>query len=312
MADAKLVAIDNGYWNTKVYDGESYIIFRSKVEKSKKVFNFNNTYAIYYNNEDYLVGEGATQTDLQIDKTLNPFHKICTYTALGLLSNFNITEFNLVLGYPLTYYASFKDAFADYIIEDCRNNPISIEIEGELRRFTINDILVLPQGVGALYVDPLQYENETIGIIDVGGLTINGVLFKNLNVIKNSIFTIQKGIFNLCATIIRELQMCKGIDLKDYELPNVLQKGYTNMQNKPVPEVDEFIKSIIERQAYEVFNIAKQNDWSPKTNIILTGGGAELLAPFIKKYLPNTQISSQPIWDNVEGFYNLGGEYYGY
>lgn len=312
MANAKLIAIDNGYWNTKVYDGENNIIFRSKVEKSKRIFNFNNTYAVYYDNEDYLVGEGATQTDLQIDKTLNPLHKICTYTALGLLSNFNITEFNLVLGYPLTYFASYKDTFADYIIEDCKRNPIVIEIDGELKRFIINDILVLPQGVGALYINPLQYENETIGIIDIGGLTINGVLFQNLNVVKDSIFTIQKGMFNLSATIIRELQMCKGIDLKDYELPYVLQNGYTDIHNKPAPEIDEFIKSIIDKQTYDIVNIAKQNDWSLKTNIVLTGGGSKLLEPFIKKYLPNTKISSQPIWDNVEGFYNLGGEYYGY
>lgn len=306
-----LVAIDNGYWDTKVYDGQNRFSFRSRVEKGNDLFSTNNTHLIFFNGEEYLVGEGASMKDLNHDKTNNDLHKLCTYTALARLSNLIGTEFKIVVGYPLTFYASQKEVFSHYLMEDSKKQWVEIEIDGELKRFKIIDCLVLPQGAGALYSNPSEYENKLVGIIDIGGLTINGCLFENLNIIKKSIFTVDMGIYNLYNTIKKELESNFGISVFDYEIPHIITQGYINEFNEHQPEIDEFIQNILDKHVFEIKNILEENNWSLRTDILLVGGGSILLAKYFKKHIPKSTLSPDPVWQNVIGFYNVGMMYYG-
>ena len=69
-----LIAVDNGFDSTKVYcvlnNKEYKFKFNSKFEKVifEDDLNKNNTFKLYYNNTVYLVGEGATYSNLNKDK----------------------------------------------------------------------------------------------------------------------------------------------------------------------------------------------------------------------------------------------------
>lgn len=304
MASSVLAAIDNGYWATKVCSRDKTFNFRSKFEKANDTLN-NNTMSFKYADEDYLVGEGATMTNVEYDKTSNELHKICTYAALASISNYIGTEFNIVVGYPLNIYSANKDIFAEYLKT---SDYIETELNSEIRVFKINDCLVFPQGAGALYVDPDKYKNRVIAILDIGGLTVNGCIFENLNLIRGSIFTENLGTIILQNKVKKALDKRFSLNIQDYELPCLIKNGYKQEKDESKKIIDGVLSGHVE----EIKKIMRVNNWNIENlDILLIGGGSLLMESYLKKIFPLSLVSGDPVNDNAQGFYNIGRMMYG-
>jgi hypothetical protein len=307
-----LVAVDNGFKDTKVYtiinDKEYKFKFDSKYENvlQDDDLNKNNTMKIYWNDETYLVGEGASNDSLDDDKYNNELAKICTYAALSKLSNFVGYEFDLVCGYPLTTCSMGKENFSDYLKTD---NIEEIDFEGELKRFRISNVSVLPQGVSALYgLNTRDYKDKVIGILDVGGKTINGIVVSNLNPIKQTMFTEDLGILILYNSIKMALNK-EGINVMDYQVPYVIENGLPGYEK----EVGEIINGVITKHVNDIKVIMRRNKWAIESLPILTiGGGSIVLEDALCKVLPHVIRVEEPEYANVKGFYRVGELYYGY
>lgn len=294
----KLVAIDNGYWATKVYARGVRFSFRSKYEKASDTLN-NNILRLTYEDNEYLVGDGASIANIEYDKTTNELHKICTYTALARLSSI-CTEFNLVVGYPLSIYVNGANKFAEYLQG---NDYIEVRLNGELRMFKINKCTVFPQCAGAMYVNPDRFRDKIVGILDFGGLTVNGCIFENLNLIRESIFTENMGCIILFNKIKKALESKYGISIQEYEMPFIVKNGLTKYTDESLRIINEVILAHLE----EIRRITRLNKWNID-NIILfaTGGTTLLFSDLLQRIFPNIEISSDPIFDNVKGFYRIG------
>jgi plasmid segregation protein ParM len=307
-----LCAIDHGFHSTKVYtviNGKEYKFkFDSKYERvlQDDDLNKNNTMKIYWNGYNYLVGEGASNDSLDDDKYNNELARICTYAALSKLSNFVGYEFDLVCGYPLTTCSNSKDNFVEYLKSD---GVEEIELEGELKRFKIGDVNVLPQGASALYgLNTQDYKDKVVGILDVGGKTINGIVISNLNPIRQTMFTEDLGILILYNSIKMALNK-EGINVMDYQVPYVMDKGLPGYGN----EVGEIIDGVITKHVNDIKVIMRRNKWAIESLPILTiGGGSIVLQDALCKILPHVIRVDEPEYANVKGFYRVGELYYGY
>lgn len=300
----ELAAIDNGYWATKVFSRSKVFNFRSKFEKANDTLN-NNTMSFQYADENYLVGEGATMSNVEYDKTSNELHKICTYAALASLSNFLGTEFNIVVGYPLNIYSSNKEAFAEYLKT---SDFIETELNGEMKVFRVNDCLVFPQGAGVLYVNPERYKNKVIAIMDIGGLTVNGCIFDNLNLIRESIFTENLGTIILQNKVKKALDKRYSLNIQEYELPWIIKNGYRQEEEGSKKIIDEVLMSHVE----EIRKVARINNWNiDNLEILLAGGGSLLLEDYLERTFPTIFMSDDPVNDNAKGFFNIGRMMYG-
>ncbi|WP_027309297.1 ParM/StbA family protein [Caloramator sp. ALD01] len=301
----KLAAIDNGYWATKVFTKDKQFSFRSKIEKANDNLSLNNTMRFFFNDIDYLVGEGATMSNIEYDKTSNELHKICTYAALANLSNFNLNEFYLVVGYPLNIYINGAESFAEYIKT---NNFIATELNGETKLFKIVDVTVFPQCAGAAYVYPEKFKNNVVGIIDIGGLTVNGCIFDNYNLIRESMFTENLGSIVLFNKIKKALDVEFGMNIQEYEIPQIIQFGLRAYQEKSLQIINEITNNHVE----EIKKVARMNKWNIENlEIMFIGGTSLILKEYLKRTFPFGEISLDPINDNVKGFYRVGEMVYG-
>jgi plasmid segregation protein ParM len=251
-----MASVDNGYDSTKVYaviNGKEYKFkFKSKFEKANDDLNKNNTMGLWYCDEHYLVGEGASMDNLEYDKTGNELHKICTYAALSRLSNYIGMDFNLVVGYPLNIYSANKEVFAQYLKTDgFVDVKVRYESESyEEKLFKVSECTVLPQGAGALYCEPDKWKDRLVAIIDIGGNTINGCIADNLNIVRESIFTEKLGILILQNEIKKRLDSVYGVDIQEYELPGILRdriyRKYGVIQEKSKEIIEEILQNHVE------------------------------------------------------------------
>jgi plasmid segregation protein ParM len=301
----QLVAIDNGYDSTKVWTQNKYFSFKSRFEKANDTLNNNNTMNFRYADEDYLVGEGATMDNLELDKCSNELHRICTYTSLAKLSNYMGTEFNIVVGYPLNIYSANKDSFANYLKTQ---DFIETQLNYEIKVFKVNQCIVFPQGAGALYVNPERYKNKIIAIVDIGGLTINGCIFDNLNLIRKSIFTETLGSKILFNKVKKALESKLGMNIQEYEMPSILKHGLKKYTEESMKIKNEVLFNHID----ELKRIMRVNNWNYENlDILLVGGGSLLLEECLKKVFPQSIISEDPIYDNAKGFHVIGRMMFG-
>lgn len=301
----KIAAIDNGYWATKVYTKDMRFSFRSKYEKASDKLNSNNTIRFTYDDTDYLIGEGATMCNIEYDKTSNELHKICTYAALARLTGDIGEEFNLVVGYPLNVYVSGAEEFAEYLKTD---GYIETKIDGATKVFRINKCTVFPQCAGAIYVEPWRFKNRIIGVLDFGGLTLNGCIFDNLNLVRESMFTENLGSIILYNKIKKALELRFGISIQEYEIPMIASRGLKRCQEESKKIINEVINNHIE----EVKRVTRLNKWNiDNLDLVATGGTALLLENALQSAFPGIEISSDPVYDNVKGFYNVGELVYG-
>jgi plasmid segregation protein ParM len=308
---SRLVAVDNGFFATKVSMGSECFTFRSKYEVADDNLNENNTWNLKYNDIEYLVGEGASIDNREYDKTNNELHKICTYAALAKLSNFVGTHFKVIVGYPLNLYSANKDIFKKYLMDDFKCDMLEVEFQFENKKFTIDDITVLPQGAGALYVNPERWKGKIVAIIDIGGLTVNGCIFDNLNIIRNSIFTEKLGMFSLRNEIKKALDRRFTCDLKDYELQYVIDNGL-KFNGVVEPESLEIINQVKLQHVKDIRKVMIDNGYNIGfIKLFFIGGGSLQLRSQISEVFKDALFSDDCVYDNVKGFYKAGELIYG-
>lgn len=291
-----LVCVDNGYDSTKVRTNNMITKFKSRIEKATGE-HFEKD-VIEYNGEKYIVGQGTD--DISNDKTQGLVHKLCTLKALGDLTNVT-QEFDLIVDLPLNHYRN-KDArerFKEYIGEKIN----VIKQNGITKKIIINKCTVLPQGISALYSNPSAYKDKVIGIIDIGGLTIDGCIVEDLKPIKETIFTINKGVTILENRIKTLLNQYFFLNIQDYEMPYILKNGIPNREKESKAIIDNAIDEHFEGVLREL----KAKNWSLETLELLgIGGGMITFKDVITKYLPNLKVSDNPVYANVNGLYAIG------
>jgi hypothetical protein len=296
----KTVAIDNGYWKTKVLTKDDNFSFRSKIEKASDTLSKNNTMNLVYNDESYLVGEGATQNNIELDKTSNELHKICTYAALSRLSNYIGTEFNTVASYPLSMYFSDSEAYAEYLRTD---DFIQTTLGGEMKLFKNSNVTVFPQCVAALYNNPDKYKNKVWGVLDLGGLTGIGCIVENLNLIRETAFTENLGGIILQNKIKKALDNRFGLNIKDYEIQNIIKNGL----RKDIELSLKIINEVLYGHVEEIRKVMRANGWNIENlDILLIGGTSITLENQLTDMLKYSCLSQDPINENVKGLLQIG------
>jgi hypothetical protein len=143
-------------------------------------------------------------------------------------------------------YKENKKKFEDFLKGEFEN----IEINGSKRSIRIRQCTVFPQTVPVIY---LKDFGNIVGLIDIGGLTVQGCVINNLNLVKTSIFSENKGCIFIYNEIRKLLNKKYGINIQDYEIENIVR-------NKLVD------KNLIDKNLQEyVFNlkqILRKNNWN--------------------------------------------------
>jgi len=297
------VAIDNGFHTTKIYQQspipKSYS-FRSKFQSTTSPLTYPNTHSITYKNNNYLIGDHAEEIDINLNKNNSLLHYLTTLTGLGLLSS-TLTQhiqYNLVANIPINLYnQSNKEAFENYLRS---TTPITYSLNNKPISISIPNVVVFPQALSCIYVNHIK--SNLIGILDCGGITIQGCICENKNLIHSTVFTENQGILILLNKIKKALNAQYNININDYELESILKNGLLQDKEKSL----QIISSICTSHIEQIIKIMKLSGWNlENTEILCVGGGSLLLEQYLLKLLPKYRISNNPAMDNVLGLWEV-------
>lgn len=282
-----ILGIDLGNYATKSSRGISFL---SKVSKDG---GFEETGEnILIDGIKYYLGEGDFDTEYRKAYKSNVLPLL--YGAIALSTNDKSNC--IVLGLPLSQYREDREYLTNLVLQ---NSKKEIEINGAIRRVVIEDVEIVPEGVSAADED---FEGI---IIDIGGRTTDICLIQ-LEGSKRKVrkpYSIPKGVLNLESDYINILNKRYGLDLLPGDAKRILREGL-NIYGEP-QKIDfamEVYKTFVDALISQV-----QVDYPVKTyNIMLVGGGAELLYKPIKKRLPNAELIENSFWGNARGYERIG------
>lgn len=311
MKNHNTITIDAGKFQTKGLLKGKGVRFRTKMEEVDSSVDTGNNKNFYVNwkNKSYLLGEGSKYVDYSTSKHQLQ-HKLAIYTASSmLLGDQPPNPFNLMVLTPLSLYSNtqLREEFRQYILN---NNSAEFELNNKQVNLQINDVTIFAEAFGVPISNPSLFKDKTVGLLDIGGLNVNGTIIKNMKPVTGTHFTENLGSLIIMEKIRKELNIeIDGANIQEYQMDTILNKGYY------LGDVDlskEIINSLLTDHFKEIIQIAKANNWDTKgLDIVVSGGGAlDLGLSNIQSHMPQSVLSNDPVWDNCKGASMVGGMLY--
>lgn len=327
MAEKKAitVATDSGKFQTKSITGDGTgkyqrISFLTKmVETDEDVPSTPNTYIIEIDKKKYKLGSLEGFHDYQTTKGKD-LHKYCTYASIAAHGIKSGSDIVLAIGCPLSEHKTKakREAYMRFMLgidDDVKldlNKPeveISFRLNGKPYRYNIVQFYVFPETSGFLAKYQEHFAHDRVGIVDIGGLNVNGAVYEKLIPNTEKAFTIEKGGNIFKQSLRQKLNSEFPISLQEDDMDSILEMGYIR-RIAGVENAKEKTREFIKREKQNFINSIRDEmrslRWSVDTyRFIFVGGGTALFEEEIREvpeFKEDLIISSDPIWDNVEGF----------
>jgi len=285
--------LDNGYDSTK---DSNLTIFKSAYSTVDQMITGSKHITI--DGKNCYVGVGSPTVD--IDKTDTEITKACTLTNLAMSGD---NDYYLVVGLPISQYKSQHDKFKETILN---YNKCEVIYNNTPLRFTIKEVTVHAQGIGAFYSHKI--DNDGI-MFDIGGFTIDTALIEMINgvptiKISNTWF---KGVLTLFSSVIQQVNTKFNLTLEPYVAEKILLKGLSiNGEKQDITflqdVLDEYLKPIIKEfcllYPYKT------------TDIYICGGGGSLLFNVLKRIFPSAILLPNSQFANAIGFGKIAENLY--
>lgn len=324
-----IVAVDSGKYQTKAVAGNNEVEpkrFRMLTKAKptmEDVSTSPNSHIIELNKEKYLLGSRSGLHDFDTSKS-KPLHKLCTYTAIAKTVP-NKSEIDLRIGCPLTHYSNreLRESYMKLMLnlpEDAKVDwskkldiTISFVVDGQKYEYTVVRLVVFPETSGFLVKYDHIFKSERVGIVDIGGLNVNGAVYESLEPNEDSFFTIEEGGNVFKQKLRQELNSSYPIlNLQESDMENIVKKGFVRINT--IPNSTEQTRALIKKFKSHFIDQIKQQmksvGWSVETTQFIFVGGGSLLFEDELKAVPEFGgliISGNPVWDNVEGFAMVQG-----
>jgi plasmid segregation protein ParM len=296
----RFISVDSGKFATKgalrkvnVAEGESLVEkevkFLTRIDNEDVDFGLladENTHFVNFRGKKYRVGDNASDDSFSESKA-EDIHKICTYTAIGMLVE-DGDEVTLAVGCPLSVFLN-KRARIDYQRFMLSNHEeIVITVDGRKHRFTINKVIVFPEGAGVVYLNFNRYKDKTVGVIDLGGLNTNCCVYKNIAPVAETIFTTRLGGKRMRKDLLDLLNSSLNASspISDYQMDEIMERGYVYDRRDKNKETRS--KQIIHDYRYKhvkkIYDSCIEHNWAvDNMDIVFVGGTSLFLKEEIKE-----------------------------
>lgn len=324
----KNIAVDIGYGFVKLLIGQQSVRFPSVVGMGREL-NYLSPLSKYnqpldnlqtsVDGRNYFVGNLAVrQSDLasrslEQNRVIDPNAKILLLTAIGLLTQWEDQQFNLVTGLPTSYYANYSQAWAEELVGQY---SVGIKQNGHLRqkKISLKEVQIIPQPFGTLYDRMLNTIGDIInqelggmlvGIVDVGFKTTDFAAAHNLEFIDHLSSSTTTGIANVHRLLAGYLQNTFRLEKQDYELDEIVEKAVVRVAGES-QDLTAIRNGFFEQTAHKIINeLSSRWDYRQFDTILLTGGGGEGLSQYIIPHFPNMVLVDDAQYANVRGFQKL-------
>jgi plasmid segregation protein ParM len=312
--------LDVGYSHTKAVAGERRAHFPSVVgtpDKARFSLNGNANSIILQEPQAVAVGEGAVMQSRFLHRREDrrwiesPEWYALALAAMTELSTAHWAELRIVTGLPVAFFDD-RALVRDRLLGEHRTQR-----EGRGGQvFKVLDCRVIPQPFGALLAACLDDRGRVadtdlatgrVGIIDVGGKTTNLLAVHRLSEISRETASVSAGAWDAVRGLRDYLARdYPDLDLRDHELVEAIKAREIRYYGEPI-DLGPVLDSILEPLAEQVIAQAGQL-WNGAANldaILVSGGGALLLAPYIKRHFRHARAVADPVFANAVGFWRF-------
>lgn len=301
--------VDTGFSNTK-YIGKNKkgilkTVYRETSIKSE---------GVEFNGERYLLGEDALlKSNSYYLRDLNEMVEFMPLFVCYAASEVGVKQNNmLVVGLPYEFY---KDEYAK--LETKQSNALSILTERlkkntfDKKDYIFNDVLILPQGLGAikLFLDQHNKPTDNILSLDIGFNTIIVTLYsteKNKILYGKNFY--KRGVHDMAENLVKPVLTKKypGKSFSPVELSYLIEHKYIPMGFDRIDfsmEIKDAGNSYIKRTLNLIVGDLKENfGMIAFSDIVISGGGAHLISDEIESDKVDIHILKEPEYANVKGF----------
>lgn len=283
-----LLALNCGFYNTKVKSSSGRYVHPTRVQE-----NPDGTKRLVIDSTTYEIGSGLRDIG---DKRTNNVHLICS--KYNILKNATSENMSIITALPMNMYLN----------RECRENYRSGllgrhtgNVDGLNKSVYVAECTVFAEGAAAYLPYKSLFKDKAIGILDIGGNTINAMIYSYGELQKDTITTLDLGMIKLERAMIDILNVRKGWNVQEYELREIMKEEDTkNIIDKCV---DEHIRAIRQKLLEKKWNL-------DRLTLFCTGGGSIQLKDYLEVNFKNIIVSSNGLYDNVDGLWMAGGVLY--
>ena len=266
----------------------------------------------------WLVGEGAIAQSRFVDRREDRgWIASDAYRRLMLAGFTELTaatscELAVVTGLPVAFYTADKDVLRNRFLGQHRAAR-----EGRRAQlFQVTECRVIPQPFGALLAEALNNQGKivshdlatgAVGVIDIGGKTTNLLSVNRLAEIGRETASVNLGAWDVARAVREYLaDHCPGLELRDHQVVDALVKRRVKYFGAPV-ELGDAIDAALEPMADQVIAQATQlwNGTAGLDAILVAGGGALLLGPYLGRAFPHVRVVEDPVFANALGYWRF-------
>ena len=299
------VILDNG-------DEEVKTLFETRFrELDKNELGFGNKDIIRFQDTEYYIGEGSFEEEKnKVNKKTNILALLSgVCRSLNSVTQDTNNTINLTVMLPLQQITKDKDKFKNILKGN--TGTYNVVVDGIERNITINNIYVQPEGLCLYFSLPSELLSDEIRrgrnilVIDVGGITTEFFIIDEHNFRYQR--TYDKGMLNVYNEVANEINArysTSNVNLT----PELVRKKKNNFyKGKQLIDYTAEYNTKLEELATSIFKFITINYPSYATDmIVLAGGAAKEIAPYIEKYLLKAIESDElytidDIFANVEG-----------
>lgn len=311
------IAVDAGKDSTKYcYSLENNLqkySFKTKVQPVSNLgvdIDNNNSSILEIDNQNYLIGDMVSENKLSFDVTKTSIqHKIAIYLAIAkVIEKTGALKVKIAIGAPLNIYknAKLKSEYRNYIFN---GGLVVMKVNKIMVKFVIEDVLVLPESIGPIYNNLVDFKTCRATVIDIGGLNANVCNFNSLVPQIDKMLTCNKGANILKNRIAEFLGKEYGIILSQDDIEEILKdKGILYLNGLAKEGSKEIISNVMKNHLDDIVNFSKSNElniFSANGKVLFTGGGSLLLQDIIRQIYPSAIISNDAQFSNVLAFYKI-------
>lgn len=326
-----LVSLDigNGYVKARGPNGASvsYPSLVAEVAENMPGFDFSlngaDKFVIGYRDRQWAIGdtvryEGmAVQTVTHRSRISMDFYRVLFASALSEVVRSSARISAVISLPPAAYFDKERQKAVISGVYDVQritgHGPVKFHYE-----LNANDIRVIPEGLGSVCVLALDERGrqrgntyllaESVGIVDVGTYTTDLIQLDHLRLVKSGCTSLQTALHQIHERLRAYASGC-GVDIRPHEIDMILQRGYFLKLGDRVRFDDVVtdwareLAAVISGQIRSVWNGGDAVD-----RIVITGGGAAYVEPFLKLEYPHLRIIEEiePFFANCEGGYRYG------
>lgn len=336
MPQYRLISADLGKGFTKVKSSTEERIYRSVISAESESINFdmpfdaNGIFVIEYEGKKYAVGDtvftrGHLPIHIEDRSRINSgFYRTLFASSLAAVLR-NTSEVEAVVSLPPAAYFD-KEAMKERLAGTYEVKLPTGQGTPKTLTYTVayNSIRVIPEGMGAICEIALDSEGRittegdelfkrTVGVVDIGTGTTDLLKFERLVLSRDGTDSRNIGVAKSVLPRIKQHASKNGIDLADHKLDQVLRErfyidGSADGQRRYI--ADEIESWCAEQaQAIDAFIKSAWNGGNGVEYIIVTGGGAHLIYPYLRDIYGKERTfnsDGNPQFSNCEGGYRYG------